>query len=348
MPAVLAVVDKFRGSLGARELSEAVAIGARRAGWSCQALELSDGGEGFARALAGEAAAIETAVTGPLGRPVTANWRLGTTGDEGGPVAVIEAAAACGLGLAGGASGNDPLLATTAGVGELIAAALERGARRVVVGCGGSASTDGGRGALEALGCFPPTPGTLLGVDIVAAYDTSTLFLDAASVFAPQKGADGAQVATLRRRLAELAELYAAGGRDVTLRPGSGAAGGLAGGLAAAGARLCSGFGLVAAATGLTERISASQAVVTGEGRLDDASFTGKVVGGVLDASAALATSGRVLVVAGSATAGGKERAEAAGAAVVVLSERFGQGRSFGDTGSLVSRVVGEWVGMLS
>src|SRR5436853_1933667 len=145
---VLAVPDKFRGTLSAREAAAAIALGASRAGWEAVELPLADGGEGTLDVLGG--GNRRTVVTGPLGEPVEAEWRLEEDG-----TALIEAALACGLSLAGGRENNDPLGATSRGVGELMAAAVAEGAVRIVVAVGGVASTDGGAGAVEAL---PPSP----------------------------------------------------------------------------------------------------------------------------------------------------------------------------------------------
>jgi glycerate 2-kinase len=274
----LAAPDKFRGTLTAREAAAAIAAGAVRAGWDALELPLADGGEGTLDVLGGgNRAAV---VTGPLGEPVEAAWRLEADG-----TALIEAAQACGLTLAGGAVGNDPLRATSRGVGELIAAAIAAGAARVVVAVGGVASTDGGAGAVEALSHVLP-----LGVPLEVACDVEARFLDAADVFAPQKGATPEQVAFLRERLAAL---------DVPDLPGSGAAGGLAGGLAAVGATLVRGFDLVADRLGLDARLAESDLVVTGEGLLDATSLTGKVVGGVLARASRAGVP--TLVVAGEA-----------------------------------------------
>ena len=198
---------------------------------------------------------------------------------EGGRTAVVETARAIGLSLAGGKGGNDPLGASSAGAGQLVAAAVAEGARRLLVGLGGSATTDGGAGAIAALG----RGARLAGVEVIVACDVTTRFLDAARTFAPQKGATPAQVALLERRLQRMAqELELIGGRDVRLLPGAGAAGGLAGGLAALGASLVPGFEVVAEALDLVERVAAADLVVTGEGLLDEQSFSGKAVGGVV------------------------------------------------------------------
>ena len=271
---LLAAPDRFRGTLIARQAAAAIAAGAGRAGWKVVELPLADGGEGTLDVLGG--GNRRTVVTGPLGEPVEAVWRLEADG-----TAIVEAALACGLALAGGPDGNDPLRATSRGVGELIVAAVAENAARVVVAVGGVASTDGGVGAAGAL----PFP---LPIPVEVAYDVEARFLDAADVFAPQKGATPEQVEILRERLAKLVV------PDV---PGAGAAGGLAGGLAAVGARLRPGFDLVAERVGLEERLAEADLVVTGEGRLDATSFTGKVVGRVLERAAGAGV--EALVVAG-------------------------------------------------
>ncbi|MFV1991207.1 MAG: glycerate kinase, partial [Acidimicrobiales bacterium] len=215
-------MDKFRGTLSAAAAVEAAALGVRDAApeAECSVIPLADGGEGTLDVLGG--ANRTSQVTGPLGAPVSASWRLD------GVVAVIEMAQASGLELAGGAEGNDPLEATTAGTGQLISAAVSAGARRVIVTLGGSATTDGGLGALEAIRPIEQ----LTPIEIVAACDVETLFCDAAEVFAPQKGASDAQVKFLTRRLKLLATRYDDEfGRDVTTLVGGGAAGGLGGAL---------------------------------------------------------------------------------------------------------------------
>jgi glycerate kinase len=270
---VLACPDKFRGTLTAHEAAAAIAAGANRAGWEAIELPLADGGEGTLEVLGG--ANRTTVVTGPLGEPVEAAWRLD------GDVALIEAAQACGLTLAGGTEGNDPVGATSRGVGELIAAAVGGGAERVVLAVGGVASTDGGAGAVAALEGRLPVPTEV-------ACDVEARFLEAADVFAPQKGATPEQVTILRERLAEL---------DVPDQPGAGAAGGLAGGLAAIGATLVPGFDFVARRLDLDRRLAAADLVITGEGLVDPTSLTGKVVGGVL--ARAHAAGVEALVIAG-------------------------------------------------
>ncbi len=273
---VLAALDKFRGTLTAAEATAAVGAICWELGIDCDEAPLSDGGEGLLDVFGG--GNRTSVVTGPLGSRVEAAWRLDRR------TAVVEMARASGLALAGGAEGNDPLAATTRGTGELIAKAIEQGARTVLVGLGGSATTDGGLGAIEALG----NPARLRPIDLQVACDVRTRFVDAAAVFAPQKGATPAQVRLLQARLEGLAERYVAE-YDVDVRDidGTGAAGGLAGGLLAVGARLLPGFDLVAEHVDLDERLAAADVVITGEGHLDAQSLDGKVVGGVCDLAAA-------------------------------------------------------------
>jgi glycerate kinase len=263
-------------------------------------------------------------VTGPLGDPVEARWRLT------GRTAVIEMAEASGLALVGGAEGNDPVAASTAGTGELISEALDAGARRILVGHGGSATTDGGLAALRAL--FPTQ--RLRGVELVAAVDVHTRFLDAAEVFAPQKGATPSQVRLLTRRLERLAQVYLEDhGVDVTTIEGGGAAGGLAGGLAAVGATVESGFELIAEELDLATAVEEADLVVTGEGFLDEASFDGKVVGGLAGLAAEFEVP--ILVVAGEVFDGVDDRVEA-----VSLVRSFGRERAMADTASCITEAV--------
>ena len=312
---VLAAPDKFRGTATASEIAAAVAAAAAGASGSCDRAPMADGGEGTLESLGG--ATRSSVVTGPLGEPVAAPWRLSRG------VAVIEMARASGLEAAGGAAGNDPVGATTAGTGELVAEAVSAGARRVVVAVGGSATTDGGLGALKAL----PSEARMRGVEMVVACDVRTGFLDAAAVFGPQKGASPAQVELLSRRLRRLAQIYEGDyGVDVTAMPGAGAAGGLAGGLAARGASLVDGFELVAEEVDLFDRIGRADLVVTGEGRYDATSLEGKVVGGV--ARLAAEAGAEVLAVVGSADPAAPRPP---GVRVVDLAARFGSERATAD-----------------
>ncbi len=330
---VVAAPDKFRGTLNAPDVATAVARAVEAAGGTVDTVPVADGGEGTLDALGG--ANRRTVVTGPLGDLVEAGWRCSAEGSS--RQAVLEMAQASGLDLVGGARGNDAVAASTHGTGELVAAALDAGCRRIVLGVGGSASTDGGLGALRALEPLA----RLRGVELVVACDVRTTFVDAARVFAPQKGATPAQVELLHRRLERLAQVYQqVHGVDVRSVPGSGAAGGLAGGLAAVGARLVAGFDLVAEEVGLADHLDGADLVVTGEGFLDDQSFAGKAVGGV--AELARAAGVPVLVVAGEVLEGVEVPEEVA---VIALVERCGRERALHDTAACVEEAVAEHLG---
>ena len=269
---VLAAADKFKGTATAAQVCAAIGHACWALNIDCTEIPMADGGEGTLDVLGGPNRT--TLVTGPLGQPVEAAWRL----HRG--VAVIEMARASGLTIAGGPVNNDALNATTQGVGELIDSALNEGAKKIIVCLGGSATTDGGLGAIRAIS----TPARLLAVEFLVACDVDTLFVDAAQVFAPQKGATPAQVNMLTGRLEQLAQRYESDyGINVARIPGSGAAGGLAGGLAALGAKLIPGFDIVAEENGFDEAVKEHDFIITGEGLLDDTSFDGKVVGSVLD-----------------------------------------------------------------
>lgn len=334
---VLAAPDKFRGTLSASAGAAAVARAAQEQGWSCDKAPVSDGGEGFLDVFAGYGSQQFTSVAGPLGSPVRAPWLL-MPGAEGPSrlVGVVESALAIGLGVVGGPEANDPLRASSAGAGQLVAAAIKAGAAQVLVGLGGSATTDGGLGAVEVLAPRGQPP----RAEILVACDVETKFCDAAAVFGPQKGATPAQVELLRRRLERVAQLYEERfGVDVRELPGSGAAGGLAGGLVAIGAKMVPGFEVVAEKLSLAERVEAADLVVTGEGRLDRQSFAGKAVGGVVSLAAEAGVP--VLVVAGVAEPAALEESRRLGLVKVVpLVERYGQGRAMSATGECVYEAV--------
>jgi glycerate kinase len=266
-PALVAP-DSFKGSFSAAEVAAAIARGLRAAGREADELPVADGGEGtmevLLAALGGERRS-ET-VSDPLGRPVEAPIALLADGRT----AVVEMAQASGLGLVA-AGERDAWAASTRGTGELIAAAARAGADTVVVTVGGSATTDGGAGALEALAEAGVEP----RIELVC--DVRTPFEQAARVYGPQKGADPATVERLTARLEALA---AAAPRDPRGVPMTGAAGGLSGGLwAYRGAVLVPGAAFVLDALGFDVRMRAASLVVTGEGRLDGQTLAGKVVG---------------------------------------------------------------------
>jgi glycerate kinase len=265
---VLLAPDSFKGTFTARAVAEALARGLAASGQPAQLCPIADGGEGTLDAL--EAAlGLErhsARVSDPLGRPHEASFGLGAGG-----VAVVEVAAASGLGLVD-ESERDAVAASTYGTGELIAAALAAGAQTVYVALGGSATTDGGEGAVRGL----LERGGLGAARLVALCDVRTPFETAAVTFALQKGADARQVRELTARLDHLAGRLP---RDPRGLPMSGAAGGLAGGLwAHFDAQLVGGAAFVLSAVDYDARMRASRAVVTGEGRLDRQSLAGKVV----------------------------------------------------------------------
>jgi glycerate 2-kinase len=231
---------------------------------------VADGGEGTIDALLSTLAGVEVTVEvgDPLGRPVEASFAL----IDDGRTAIVEMARASGLGLVA-AEERDPWAASTRGTGELIVAAVEAGAEQVIVTVGGSATTDGGAGALAALA----EAGVTVELDVLC--DVRTPFEDAARVYGPQKGADAAMVRKLSERLQTLAKGFK---RDPRGEPMTGAAGGLAGGLwAEHGARLQDGPAFVLGALGFDERMRAAAFVVTGEGRIDEQTLEGKLVGEV-------------------------------------------------------------------
>ena len=339
MPHLVTAPDKFRGTATAAEVAAAAAGAAREAGWTADEAPMSDGGEGLLQALGGRRHV--TTVTGPLGASVKAEWRMIHDAHHRVQTAVIEMSRAAGRALVPQPRGDDPVRASTIGVGQLLLAAKEAGADRIVIGCGGSATTDGGAGAYDAVG----SPASLHGLELVVACDVTTPFLEAAVVFGPQKGATPRQIHALTRRLAETAARYERESNlDVTALPGAGAAGGLAGGLAALGARIEPGFDFVSRFVGLAGRLEGSDLVVTGEGHLDPTSFSGKVPGGVLTlARASLRRAGPppVLCIAGASDQS-LLFTPPAGMEVVSLTDRFGRRRARGETAALVRRVTAE------
>ncbi len=332
MPLLVAAPDKFRGTATANEVAAAIGRAAGSLGWTVRAVPLSDGGEGLLEAFDVPGSHLETTlVTGPDGVAVSASWRVL------GSLAVVEMARASGLALVGGANGNEPMGATSRGTGELmVAASVKVGIDgTVVVGLGGSATSDGGLGALNAV----EEAGGLNGVRLIGAYDAGVGFVDAATMFAPQKGANMGQVVELEERLSSLSDFYGDQfGIDVRLVPGAGAAGGLGGAIVALGGTLRSGYELVAEFRGLRRSLAEAQLVITGEGAFDRTSFSGKVVGGVVhDASLAGVDA---LVLVGRISNDAAEMASERCLRVVSLSQRFGERRAMTDTLACIESAV--------
>ncbi|MBV8384510.1 MAG: glycerate kinase, partial [Planctomycetaceae bacterium] len=306
---VVVAPDKFKGSLSAPEAARAMARGVAAAvpAAAIDVVPMADGGEGTVEALvaATSGTSREAVVAGPLGEPVRA--RFGMLGD--GHTAVLEMAAASGLALVP-RDRRDPSRTSTRGTGELLLAAVEAGARRVVVGIGGSATNDGGAGLGQALGYrlldaegreIGPGGGALdrlaaidasgrdprlEGVEVAVACDVDNPLCGprgASAVYGPQKGADPAMVAALDRNLDHLARVLERDlGVSVRDLPGAGAAGGLGAGLVAfASGRLEPGIALVIRAVGLADRLRDADLCLTGEGALDASSAFGKTPIGV-------------------------------------------------------------------
>jgi glycerate kinase len=318
--------DSFKECLSSPDAAGAIARGVRRACPDAVTAEvpMADGGEGTVRALvaATDGRLLRTAVQDPLGREIEAEW--GLCGD--GRTAAVEMAAASGLErLAVGE--RDPMAASTFGTGQLIAAALDHGVERIVIGIGGSATVDGGTGMAAAFGvrfldqdgrevpaCGASLPSIAAidrtgldprvgGCEIVVACDVTnplTGVRGAARTYGPQKGASPAQVEELEAGLRSLAGVIRRDlGTDVEDLPGAGAAGGLGAGLVAfAGARLERGVEVVMESCRFRERLAGADLVITGEGRVDGQSAFGKTVAGV--AAAAAERGVPVLVLAGS------------------------------------------------
>lgn len=275
-PRALLAPDKFKGTFSAAEIRALLAPGFERLGWRTDSVAVADGGEGTAAALlAARGGGWRRAVVpDALGRPVAADYALLGDGDT----AVVEVSAASGLWRIA-MEERDAIAASSRGTGELIAHAIADGASTVIVAAGGSATTDGGRGAIAALGERPPA------ARLLVACDVDTPWEHAAEVFAPQKGASPEQVALLAERLRELAERAP---RDPRGLPMSGAAGGLSGGLWGwCDAELVAGAELVLDAIGFAEQLADAQLVITGEGSIDAQTLTGKAVAAVASHSRA-------------------------------------------------------------
>jgi glycerate 2-kinase len=266
---VLVAPDSFKGTFNAAQVAGAIGRGLERAGLMPPDLcPVADGGEGTLDALLPQLGGELRAVTvrGPLGAPVNTGFGL----VEDGGTAIVEMAMASGLGLV---AEKDAWNATTYGTGQLIAAAAQAGAAVILVAVGGSATTDGGAGAIEAI----EEAGGIGHAKIVVLCDVRTPFEDAPKVFGPQKGADPELVTKLEGRLDALARTLPKDPRGV---PMTGGAGGLSGGLwAQYGAALEPGAPFVLDALDFDERMRASRAVVTGEGKLDEQTLQGKLVG---------------------------------------------------------------------
>jgi glycerate 2-kinase len=358
---VLVAPQEFKGSLAANDAARAIARGLRaaRPAWTVDLLPMSDGGPGFIDAMraAMQSDLVACVAHDALGRKVLARYLLGRSPR----VAIVEAAQANGL-MHIAAGERDPLLADTAGVGEVIGAALEARPVGLIVGVGGSATNDGGAGMARALGArftdmagrdLAPggaalahleridwqRPGALEGVDIVVATDVTNPLLGprgASAVYGPQKGASPAMVDELEAALTRYAAVVRRSlGVEIATLPGGGAAGGLGAGLVAfLGARVESGFDVVANVSGLAERLAAADIIVTGEGSFDEQSRQGKTTGRLLDMAEAR---GKACVVFAG-------RAAKHGPGVFTLgSLEPDPARAMTNASALLERLAAEW-----
>jgi len=269
---VLVAPDSFKGTMTAGQVAEALAEGVRAAGAEADICPVADGGEGTLEALRPSVPGtdVEHTVTAPDGRQSRASYLL----SEDHRTAVVEIAAASGLHLIDPAT-VDAYAATSAGSGQLIAAAAAAGAREILVGVGGSGFSDGGIGALAAI----EASGGLRDARLVVLCDVTTTYQEAARVFGPQKGADAATIERLTARLNATAVSLPRDPRGVER---TGAAGGLAGALwARYDAELVSGIDEVLDRVAFDRRLAAADLVITGEGRLDAQTVEGKVIDGV-------------------------------------------------------------------
>jgi glycerate 2-kinase len=373
-PRVVVAPDKFKGSLSASGVAEAVAAGiaSKRSDARLDLLPVADGGDGTVdAAVAAGFSRIAIDTVGPTGEPIATSYAA----RDG--VAVVELASSVGLSRL--PSGRlDPLGSSTYGLGVVVGAAIDIGVSRIVLGLGGSASTDGGAGMLQALGArllddhgrdLPPGAGALsrlaqvdlaplrarLGsVELVVAIDVDNPLLGprgAAEVFGPQKGASAQDVADLEHGLARLAAfVVSATGRDLASSPGAGAAGGTGfAAMAAMGGAARPGIELVLELTNFDQAVRQAVLVVTGEGSLDEQSLAGKAPVGVARAARRAHPAVPVVAVAGRSLLDRERLAQAGFDAVYALSEiESDPARSMAGAAPLLTRVgaqiAAEWL----
>lgn len=365
---IVVAPDKFAGTLTAPQAAEAIIEGWRRTapGDELVAAPMADGGPGFVAALQGaygERARIEVvSVPGPLGEPTPVGLLVAED------TVYLESAQACGLHLT---PDRDAMTASTTGVGRAIAAAVDGGARRVVVGLGGSATNDGGAGTLAALGATADVPldagpvgldgvtrvdlgpvrERLAGVELVVAADVETPLLGmfgATRTFGPQKGLTDEQILTVDHRLDRLVEAVCGptpAERRVADAKGAGAAGGLGFALLVLGAEVTSGIALVADAAGLDGLLDGADLVISGEGAFDYSSRAGKVVHGVAQVAMRHATP--CLVLAGRVDVGTREMRALGVESAYGVADRVGEEASMAEPArhlaDLAARVARSW-----
>jgi glycerate 2-kinase len=360
---ILIAPDKFKGSLSAARVAAAIAAGLRAESPAAElvTIPVADGGDGTVdAAVAAGFERVPVTVAGPTGEPVHASYA------RRGEVAVVELACACGLMLLPGGR-REPLTASSFGAGQVLAAALEAGARRIIFGVGGSASTDGGAGLLQALGARALDPRSeplgrggaalrdvasldlsglhpaLRGCSVILATDVTNPLTGpdgAAEVYGPQKGASPAQVIELASGLRRWAAVVAeATGTDRSRAPGAGAAGGVGfAAIAVLGAEPRPGIGLVLDLAGFDAALAGAKLVITGEGSLDEQSLSGKAPVGVARAAARRGIP--VVAVAGRSTLTEAQLAAVGISAVYPLSDlESDPARSSSEASTLLERV---------
>jgi glycerate kinase len=334
---VLLAPDKFRGTATARELAVAMSDAVVAHGFAVDVQPLSDGGEGFVDAFGGTRVIVD--VPGVLASTVSAPVVLVSTASA--VLGVIDVASVVGRDLLPHPTAANALEASSEGVGFLIDAAVKLGAESIVVGCGGSSTSDGGLGCYLVLRDLGG-----LAVPVTVATDVTATF-SGARRFAQQKGVAPDDLARIDERLRVVRERYLdEQGVDVELVEGSGAAGGIAGGLAALGARVTNGFTAVATEVGLQARIEHASLVITGEGRFDAGSLEGKVV---VRVAAMAPPPTKVLVICGSVDrdAAATFRDQFPHVTVASLEDRFGLDEAVGNTLACVAQLVGEHLELL-
>lgn len=365
---IVVAPDKFAGTLTAPQAAEAIIAGWRRTapGDQLVAAPMADGGPGFVDALQGaygSTARLEVVtVPGPLGDPAPVTLLVA------GDTVFLESAQACGLHLS---EERRPLDATTVGVGEALAAAVDGGARRIVVGLGGSATNDAGAGLLHALGAtadvpldagpaglegitradLAPARERLAGVELLVAADVETTLLGmfgATRTFGPQKGLDDEQILTVDHRLDRFVEAACGSTpaeRRIADAKGAGAAGGLGFALLVLGAEVTSGIAMVAEAAGLDALVADADLVISGEGAFDYSSRAGKVVHGV--ASVAMRHATPCLVLAGRVDVGSREMRALGVESAYGVADRVGEQAAMAEPArhlsDLAARVARSW-----
>jgi glycerate kinase len=329
---VLVSMDKFRGTATARQLCDSVAKIVARTNSTVDVQPMSDGGEGFRESFVGDVVVVE--VPGPMGAVVAAPITLRKSLE--GTMAFLEVSEVVGRSHLIEPTSAQAIEASSAGVGYLILAAAQLGASSILIGCGGSATSDGGLGCYRVLRDAGGLP-----VAVTAATDVTARFSQLTQ-YAEQKGVSPKDMNVIEQRIDEARSLYVSEqGVDVEVLERSGASGGIPGGLAALGAELTSGLNAVVRSVNLEQRIERTSLVITGEGRLDHGSVDGKVTGGI---AALLSEDTALLVVCGSieAAAAQEFRSRYPQANLVSLVDRFDERTAMTDVFGCVELVVTE------